>query len=208
MKGPYFFHVDNNFSFSKDDCYSYKLPLFMETFQASFWLNAEELAKQIIELNAGVFTDIESELGIIIQTFTKLESINTLPVPVKRFVKYTLNHYKKPGTKQHLEPYFKIAVNNFSVNKASEESTSDFQTANNIIHGSSSKSTADSINNKDENEDNKGYESDDYHPRRTRTYTVNVVDEDDSSVSYFLYHFKASIVNQMFPYCRQKLIPL
>lgn len=179
----------------------------METFQASFSLNEEELAKQIIKSNAGVFTDVESELGIIIQTFTKLESMKKLPVSVNHFVKYTLDHYKKPGTKQHLEPYFKIAVNNFSVNKASEESTSDFQKANNITHGSSSKSIADSIDDKDENEDHKGYESDDYHPRRTRTYTVNVVDEDDSSVSYFLYHFKTSIVNQMFPYCRQKLTP-
>lgn len=109
-----------------------------------------------------------------------------------------LTHYKRPATKQRFQNHHKTALEDLdrhSVENAREQSTNNILKESYRIHNSLSTVTADNIiesvassKGKDIEE---GYESDgsckseDYHPRRTRNYSVDTVCEDNESVNYY-----------------------
>ncbi|KAG1045146.1 hypothetical protein G6F43_011332 [Rhizopus delemar] len=191
MKDPTTFRVKNDFSFSKEDCYKYNLPSFFISLKASSWLEEEKLARKIVHSNAGVVEDVGTGLSSIIQGFKKLKDVEKLPASLKLFVKYVLAHYKRPATKQRFQNHLRTVLDRYSVENAREQATNNILKESYRIYDNLSTVTADNIiksatSSKGEDIE-EGYESDgsckseDYHPRRTRSYSVDTVCEDNES---------------------------
>ncbi|CAO3673182.1 unnamed protein product [Rhizopus stolonifer] len=171
MKGPATFYVKNEFFFSEEDCYKYNLPLWFISLKASSWLKEKELARKFVLSNEGV-VDAETEFSSIIQGFKKLKDIKELPESLTAFAKYT-------------------ALDKYSVENAKEQATNNILKENYRIHGELSIIAADNIIQSATSSKGKDieerYESDasckseDYHPRRTRIYAIDTVDEDNES---------------------------
>ncbi|EIE79722.1 hypothetical protein RO3G_04427 [Rhizopus delemar RA 99-880] len=157
----------------------------------SSWLEEETLARKIVHSNAGVVEDVGTRLSSIIQGFKKLKDVEELPVSLTVFAKYVLAHYKRPATKQRFQNHLKTALDRYSVENAREQATNNILKESYRIYDNLSTVTADNIiksATSPKGEDiEEGYESDgsckseDYHPRRTRSYSVDIVCEDNES---------------------------
>lgn len=198
MKGPSNFGIANDFSFGKEECLNHNLPIFFISLKASSWLGEEELARKIVFANVGTVTDAEVGLSSLIQGFQKLKSIQELPVQVKDFADHVLKHYKRLPAKKRFGSHFTIALREYLSDNAKEGAAKTMLQENYRIHANLSTKTADDIietatSTKGKGKEvEKGYESDsscksgNYHPRRTRNYSVGTLCEDNVSVSLSL----------------------
>ncbi|KAI7880801.1 uncharacterized protein EV154DRAFT_450611 [Mucor mucedo] len=182
MKGPKSFNVENDFCFTKEDCYEYNLPTFFISLKASSWLEEEILAEKIVSLNSCVIQDAETGLSVITQGFTKLQNIDELPDSLTDFAKHVLTHYKRPAVKKRFQHHFETTFDHYSVQNSKIQATNSLLKESYRIHTSLGTVTADEIigcGTSYHSDDSQ--KSEDYHPQRSRNYTVDKICEDPGS---------------------------
>ncbi|KAI8076948.1 hypothetical protein BDF21DRAFT_473616 [Thamnidium elegans] len=193
MKGPTTFHVENDFSFSKEDCYNIILVRGrkigvgsdLEAFShypadGSFAVLAFQPSKEIVHSNVGAVKDIDGELGSVIQGFKDLQDVEELPESLINFAKYVLTHYKKPASKQRLQNHLVNALDRYKIENTRNQVTNNILKESYRIHDNLSIVTVDNIIERATSSKGKyieeGYESDssrkseDYHQRSDLVY--------------------------------------
>lgn len=164
-------------------------------------MDEEKLAKQIVCSSAGTVQDAENSLNLLVQGLKKINETKDICMPVKEFVSYVHNYYKRLSTKTRFKNFFQTALNTYLLNNTKKHATNKMLQDNYEIHANLSSKTADSIieaadsiietasdviesitstkgEETQEYESDDSYKSENYHPRRIRKYSVRNLYED------------------------------